>query len=399
MNHSNPLSESPEQDPAQADSVAPRLYFDYNSTTPFAPGVLEAMLPFLSKEFGNPSSNGNPYGRRAKQALQTAREQVSQFLDARPEEVIFTSGGTESIFSALVGVFRAQPQKKHLITSVVEHPAVLQAAEFLREMCGVEVSKISVSSQGELDLNELRSAIREDTAVLSFMYANNETGICFPIKEISEIAKAQGVLLHTDAVQATGKELISFSSLGVDLLSLSGHKFGASKGVGALLLKADTPWKPLTPGGGQESGRRGGTECVSLLVGLGAASEYRLKQLQAGASEEVEKLRDLFEKRFLEIFPTGKINGKTQRRLRNTSNIVLPGVPSAELLPRLALRGISLSAGAACKASSVEPSYVLRALGLSLEDCLSTLRVSFGFSSSEEEMEVLLQSLREETKK
>ena len=374
----------------------PRMYFDYNSTTPFAPGVFEAMRPYLSEEFGNPSSSGNDFGLRAKAAIEKARGEIAKFLQATNEEVVFTSGGTESIFAALIGTFRGNPGKRHMITSAVEHPAVLEAAEFAREMLGVEVSRIPVSSEGALDLSAVRAAIRPDTALLSFMYANNETGVRFPLAELAAISKERGILLHTDAVQATGKEIISFSKLGVDLLSLSGHKFGASKGVGALLVKKGIAWTPIVRGGGQESGRRGGTECVSLIVGLGEASRIRLEQLESGASENVLALRDRFEEELRAVLPGVLVNGSRSPRLSNTSSVRISGILSSDLIPRLRARGIILSAGAACKASKVEPSHVLRAMGLEVNDCLATLRISFGFSSSESEMKELVLALGEE---
>ncbi|MFN8390418.1 MAG: cysteine desulfurase family protein [Bdellovibrionota bacterium] len=359
-------------------------YLDYNSTAPIADGVLHAVRPFLSNEFGNPSSKTNRLGQRAREAIETARGHVANLVGSRADQVVFTSGGTESCFAALVGAFRAQKNKRHLVISAVEHPAVTEAAEFLRTMCGVEVTQVSVNRNGRLNIDELFEAIRPQTGVLSFMLANNETGVLFPVPEIVEMAHARGLLVHTDAVQAIGKIPVSFAELGVDLLSLSAHKFGGVKGSGALVIRDNALWEPVVKGGGQEGGRRGGTEAVALIVAQGEAAKNRKQQLDAGMAEGVRSVRDFFEAALAERIPEVMINGAAMNRLPNTSSVQFEGVVAQELVQALAERGIIVSAGSACKAGSAEPSTVLRSMGLSVVQCLSTLRFSFGPHASRE---------------
>ncbi len=370
------------------------LYFDYNSTTPPADGVREAVSLYLEERFGNPSNAHNLLGRQAKVGLDVAREQVSKFMGASPDEVIFTSGGTESIFLAIVGSFRAAPEKRHVIISEVEHPAVNEAVRFLEEMFAVQVTRLPVSIDGAISLAEIEGAIRDDTALVSVMAANNETGVLSPVKEIAALAKQKGVLFHTDAVQAAGKMPFRFSECGADLVSVSGHKIGAAKGVGALLIRQDTPWLPVMKGGGQENGRRGGTESVPLVVGFGAAAQVRRVQLEHGMQERVGLVRDHFEKRMLDI-PGTKINGARVARLSNTSNVQISNIIASDLLAILSDKGVALSTGSACKSSSLEPSHVLRAMGLSIVQCLSSIRVSFGPENSLADADRLFEMLSE----
>ena len=370
------------------------LNFDVNSTTAIVPAAYAAMEPFLRSEFGNPSSAANPAGRRAKAALEAARAELAAFTAARPEEIVFTGGGTESIFAAVVGALRGSSRRR-IVTSAVEHPAVSEAARFAAELLGAEVVTLPVSRNGELFLSDLEAAVSPDTALVSLMYANNETGVAFPIAEAATIAHRAGALMHTDAVQATGKERISFEALGVDLYSLSGHKFGASKGVGALIVREGAAWRPVMVGGGQERGRRGGTESVALIAGLGAAANTRRLALESGLADRVQALRDDFERQ-LAVIPGTVVNGGRAKRLGNTSSVSIAGILSTELIGRLEARGIAVSAGSACKAETVHASHVLLAMGLSIAECLGTIRVSFGPDHTAESVTVLLDALRAE---
>jgi cysteine desulfurase len=345
---------------------------------------LSLIRPYLSDEFGNPSSKTNSLGIRAREAIEKAREQLGCFLGAEPEEVIFTSGGTEANFSALVGVFRAQREKRHLILSAVEHPAVSETAKFLREMCGVEYTQISVDCSGQLNLDQLNRAIRPDTAVLSVMLANNETGVLSPLREIVEFAHTRKLLVHTDAVQAIGKVPLDFHELGVDLLSLSAHKFGGVKGAGALFVRTGTAWEGVVKGGGQESGRRGGTESVPLIAALGEAARIRKQQMSEGLLEHVRSIRDFFEQALVERIPQCRINGTSSPRTPNTSSVLIEDTLAQDVISLLNQQGIILSAGSACKTASPEPSHVLRAMGLTTVDCLSTVRFSFGAEHTRE---------------
>jgi len=340
--------------------------------------VSQAVRPYLSTEFGNPSSKSNALGKRAAEAIERAREQFASLIGAAPKDIVFMSGGTESVFAAITGVFRAAPEKKHLIVSAVEHPAVMEAAAFLKSLCGIEITVIPVDQNGEVALDLLSSALRPDTGLVSFMYANNETGVILPIAEIAEIAHRRGVLVHTDAVQAVGKLPVKFSELGVDILSSSAHKFGGLKGAGAMVLREGIRWEPVIKGGGQEHGRRGGTEPVPAIVGMGEAARIRKQQLDAGLMHAVVGLRDFFEATLVERIPDVFINGGKSPRLPNTTSVRFRGLVAQELLPILAERGVIVSAGSACHTASVEPSHVLKAMGIPTTECISTVRFSFG---------------------
>lgn len=354
------------------------LYLDHNSTSPIPDGVSQAVRPYLSTEFGNPSSKSSALGRRAAEAIERAREQFASLIGAATKDIVFMSGGTESVFAAITGVFRAAPEKKHLIVSAVEHPAVMEAAAFLKSLCGIEITVIPVDQNGEVALDLLSSALRPDTGLVSFMYANNETGVILPIAEIAEIAHRRGVLVHTDAVQAVGKLPVKFSELGVDILSSSAHKFGGLKGAGAMVLREGIRWEPVIKGGGQEHGRRGGTEPVPAIVGMGEAARIRKQQLDAGLMHAVVGLRDFFEATLVERIPDVFINGGKSPRLPNTTSVRFRGLVAQELLPILAERGVIVSAGSACHTASVEPSHVLKAMGIPTTECISTVRFSFG---------------------
>ncbi len=365
-------------------SGAPDFYFDYNSTSPVVESISSTIRPYITNEFGNPSNKFSPLGKKAKEAIETARDQLAALVGARSDEIVFTSGGTESCFAALVGAFRARVEKRHLIISAVEHSAVGEAAAFLHDMCGIDVSVIPVDRNGELDLDRLFEEIRIDTGVLSFMFANNETGVLFPLREIIGMAHSRGILVHTDAVQGVGRVPLSFKELGVDLLSLTAHKFGGLKGAGALIVRSDTPWEAVVKGGGQEGGRRGGTEAVPQIVAMGEAARVTRAELAAGSPVHLEAVRNFFESTLRERIPNIFINGERTARLPNTSSVRFEGVVAEEIIPVLAKRGIVVSAGSACKTTSVEPSHVLRAMGLSTVECLSAIRFSFGPATTRE---------------
>lgn len=368
-------------------------YLDYNSTTPVFTRVMEAMIPYLNKEYGNPSSVSNSLGKNAKIALEKSREKLADFLGAKAENVIFTSGGTEACFSALVGAYRARPEKNHFIVSSVEHPSILETIEFLQAIVNLEVSYIGVNNNGELNLEELKKSIKKNTNLISIMFANNETGVIFPIEEIAKIAKANGILFHTDAVAAVGKLNINFSDLSVDLLSISGHKFGAPKGVGALFIKEDTPWEAVIKGGGQENGKRGGTEAVANIVAMSEAALITKEHLRNNYLSELTELRDYFEKNLTANISGLKINGEKTLRIANTSSIQISGVAAQDLIALLSEKGIIFSAGSACKTGSQKPSLVLKSMGLSLIQCLSTIRISLGPDTNKETLDIALEEI------
>jgi len=360
------------------------FYFDHNSTSPIVESVASFIRPYLTNEFGNPSSRTCELGEHARAALETARGELTRLLNAQPGEVVFTSGGTESCFAAMIGALKAQKSKRHILVSAVEHPAVLEAANFARDVLGAEVSVVPVDQNGELDIGKLFDAIRIDTAFMSFMLANNETGVIFPLQEVVSIAHERGILVHTDAVQAVGKIPVDFQALGVDFLSLSAHKFGGVKGSGALLIRTGSKWEAVMKGGGQELGRRGGTESVALIAAMGEAARTRRSGFEQNSLKKLSDLRDFFESSVRDRIPGVELNGARTQRLPNTSSLRFEGVLAQDILPVLAKRGIIVSAGSACKTANVEPSHVLKAMGLTTIDCLSTLRFSFGLETSRE---------------
>ena len=359
------------------------IYLDNNATTQVDPAVLEAMLPYLRDQYGNPSS-AYSFGKRAADAVSKAREQVAALLKCDPSEIVFTSCGTESDNSAIQSALLLDPDRKHLVTSKVEHSAIIRHGETLARR-GYEVTWLDVDSDGLIDLDALRHAIREDTAIVSLMWANNETGVLFPIAEAAEICRSKGTLFHTDAVQAVGKIDIALDSLPINLLSLSGHKLHAPKGVAALYVNRKTRFHAYLIGGGQENKRRGGTENTASIVGLGKAAELA----EAAMEEEntrVRELRDQFEQGLLKSVPSIQVNGHRARRLPNTSNLAIEGVDSEGMLLLLDQRGICCSAGSACTAGSLEPSHVLKAMGYSTDRARGSLRFSFSRFNTESEV-------------
>jgi cysteine desulfurase NifS/selenium donor protein len=354
------------------------IYLDHNATTPPAPEVVEAMIPALRDAWGNPSST-HPQGVRARQAVETARRQVADLLGCHPEEVIFTSGGTESDNAALVGVAEATTGRgRHLVTSSVEHPAVEEACRYL-ESRGWTVTRVGVDSRGRVDPREVEAALGPETVLVTVMHANNETGVMQPIEEIAGLARARGVLVHTDAAQSVGKIPVRVDDLGVDLLTLAGHKLYAPKGVGVLYLRRGTPFAGFLRGAAHEGGRRAGTENVPEIVGLGVAcaladAEADVRPARLGA------LRDRLEERLRDRFPDLVVHGAGAERLPNTSSAAIPGADANALLAEL--EGVAASAGAACHAGGTEPSHVLTAMGVAPEVALCTLRLTVGRSTT-----------------
>jgi cysteine desulfurase len=364
------------------------IYLDNNATTRLDPLVLQVMVPFLENQYGNPSSIYS-FGRAAAKAVATAREQVAALLRCQPAEIVFTSCGTESDNTAIQSALLIDPDRKHLVTSKVEHSAVIKHAEALARR-GYEVTWLDVDSNGMVDLGELESAIREDTAIVSLMWANNETGVLFPIEEAAEICRSKRTLFHTDAVQAVGKIDIDLSRTPINFLSLSGHKLHAPKGVAALYVNRRTKFNPYLLGGGQENKRRGGTENTASIVALGRAAELALAAFKE-ETVRIKALRDRFEEGLLQNVSSLQVNGDRTRRLPNTSSLAIEGVDSEGMLMLLDQRGICCSAGSACTAGSLEPSHVLKAMGFSNDRARGSLRFSFSRLNSEAEVEQALQ--------
>ncbi len=375
-----------------------RVYFDYNATTPVEPEVLDAMLPYFSGEFGNAASIHTP-GQRARGAVETAREQVAALIGARAQEIVFTSGGTESdnhaVFGVVVQAFLPVPTSKnpdpspHIITTAIEHEAVLNACQAL-EKSGVRVTFLATNREGQIDLDELRQAVRPETVLITVMHANNELGTVQPLEEVGRIAKERDIYFHTDAVQSAGKVPIEVNQLGVDLLSLSAHKFYGPKGIGALYIRGGTRLRQLLYGGHHQRGFRPGTENVAGIVGLGKAAEIARESLAADA-RRVSTLRDKLEQGLLARVPHARVNGGASSRTPNTTNLVFPGIEGEALLIALDLKGLACSTGAACSSGAVEPSHVLTAIGLPPEEARASLRFSLGRHTTEQEIDSALQ--------
>ena len=365
-------------------------YFDNNATTKVAPEVVEAMLPFLSEQYGNPSS-AYQFGKFAGEHVKTAREKVAAMINADPREVIFTSCGTESNNSAIHSALITNPGKRHVLTTAVEHSANIKFCEFL-EKRGFEVTFMPVESDGAIDVHLLEKSIRPDTAIVSVMWANNETGVVFPIEEIAAICRSKGVLFHTDAVQTPGKLKIDVADLGVDFLSLSAHKLHAPKGIGILYVKRRTKYQPYVMGGGQEQGRRGGTENVASMVAFGRAAEMAMASLN-DENTRVRALRDRMEKGILSKIPDSFRNGDATSRLPNTSNIAFDFVEAESVLLLLDQAGICASSGSACTTGSLDPSHVLVAMGLTPARARGSIRFSLGIYNTDAEVDYLLEQL------
>jgi len=357
-------------------------YFDHNATTPVSAEVLEAMVPVMTEVFGNASSIHH-FGQAARQKLDDARRQVAALLGATPEEIVFTSGGTEADNLALIGT------GGHAITTTIEHPAVLAAATRL-----ASVALVRVDGRGLVDPDEIRRALRPNTKIISVMHANNELGVIQPLAEIAKIAREAGAVMHSDGVQATGKIPVDVAALGVDMYSITGHKFYAPKGIGALYVRKGTTLAPMMHGGHHERDRRPGTENVSGAVGLGRAAQWIIDH---GAAEwaRLETLRDRLENGILDRVPGTHVNGAGAPRTPNTSNIRFDGIDSEPLLIALDLRGFAVSSGSACSSGAQEPSHVLTAIGLTREQAKSSLRFSLGRCNTIEQVDALIEAVAE----
>ena len=365
-------------------------YFDNNATTRVAPEVVEAMVPFLSEFWGNPSS-AYQFGSRVHKHVETARAQVAALIGADPKEVIFTSCGTESDNAAIQSALVTHPKKRHVITTAVEHSAIINQCEFLQKQ-GCEVTFLPVDRDGGLDLHLLDKSIRPDTAIVSVMWANNETGVVFPIEEIAAICCSKGVLCHTDATQVPGKMTIDAKSLGVDFLTLSAHKLHAPKGVGLLYVKKRTKFHPYVIGGHQERGKRGGTENVASIVGFGKSAELAMTHLN-DENTRVRGLRDRLEQTILTGIPNTFRNGAKEPRLPNTTNIAFEFVEAEAVLMLLDQLGICASSGSACTTGSLDPSHVLMAMGLTPMRARGCVRFSLGIYNTDEEVDYVLKHL------
>ena len=368
------------------------IYLDNNATTPLDPRVREAMLPFLGEKFGNPSSP-HAAGRAAREAMAKARCQVSELLGASEDAVIFTGGGTESITTAIRGALAAQPGKRHIVTSSIEHSATKNLCEQL-EREGCEVTWLRVDGGGRPDLADYASALRNDTALVSVIWANNETGVLFPVEEMARMADERRIVFHADAVQAAGKIAIDLARMPVHLLSLAAHKFHGPKGVGALFVRPGLGLPPLLRGGGQESGRRAGTENVPGIVGFGVAAELAMSVLPVEIPR-VAELRDGFEAGVRARFPDARFHGDPSHRLPNTSNFALPGRDAQGLLAGLDRLGVACSIGSACTSGEVDASHVLRAMGVADDEARSSLRFSFSRMNTADEVPVALGALQQ----
>ncbi|MHC4741681.1 MAG: cysteine desulfurase NifS [Planctomycetota bacterium] len=366
------------------------IYFDNNATTKVAEEVLEEMRPLFCDLYGNPSSM-HMFGGQIAHKIRTAREQVASLLGCDPSEIIFTSCGTESDNTAIKGALAAVPNKRKVITSRVEHPAVLTVCRDL-ENSGYNVVEIGVDKQGRIDLEELDKQIDDNTALVTIMYANNETGTIFPVEEIARTVTGRGALFHTDGVQAVGKIPLNLAESRIDMLSLSGHKLHASKGVGVLYVRKGTRLSPYMLGGHQEAGRRAGTENVPGIVGLGKACELAGKNIVA-ENTRVKNLRDKLETAILESCPDCRINGDPENRLPNTANISFEFIEGEAILLMLDKYGICASSGSACTSGSLEPSHVLRAMGVPFTAAHGSIRFSLSRYNTEEEIDYTIEKM------
>ncbi|MDP6905050.1 MAG: cysteine desulfurase NifS [Verrucomicrobiota bacterium] len=373
-------------------SKQPVYYLDNNATTRVAPEVVEAMLPYLTEQWGNPSS-AYTFGKKAGHAVAEAREKVAALINANPREIIFTSCGTESNNAAINSALTSQPGKRHVITTVVEHSANIQFGQTL-EKRGCEVTWIPVDRAGQLDVHEIHEAIREDTAIVSVMLANNETGVIYPVEEIAAICRAKGVLFHTDAVQTPGKLKLDVKAMEVDFLSLSAHKLHAPKGIGMLYVRKGVSFQPYVMGGGQEQGRRGGTENVANMVAFGKAAEIAMASIEENL-DRIRALRDRMEEGIISSIEGVTRNGAKEPRLANTSNLSFTNCEAEAILLLLDREGICASSGSACTTGSMAPSHVLTAMGLTPELAMSAVRLSLSKYSTDEEVDHLLAKMPE----
>lgn len=366
------------------------VYLDNNATTRVAPEVLETMLPYFSDLYGNPSSM-HTFGGQVAGKIREAREQVAALIGASPDEIIFTSCGTESDNAALRSALAAHPEKRHIVTSRVEHPAIKALVAHLAER-GYRITELPVDKSGLLDLGQLAESLAPDTAVVSLMWANNETGVIFPVEKAAELTRERGILFHTDAVQATGKIAIDMRKNAIDMLSFSGHKLHAPKGIGVLYVRRGTRFSPLLIGGHQEKGRRGGTENTPSIIGLGKACELAARHLET-ENTAVRRLRDKLETALLARIPNARVNGNGERRLPNTTNISFEFVEGEGILLLMNEHGICASSGSACTSGSLQPSHVLRAMGVPFTMAHGSIRFSLSVYTTEEEIDFTVDKL------
>ncbi len=366
------------------------IYLDNNATTQVAPEVLEAMLPYFHELYGNPSSM-HSFGGQVMKQIRKAREQVAALLGASAGEIIFTSCGTESDSAAIRSALASCPDKKHIVTSRVEHPAVRALCAHLATQ-GYRVTELPVDGEGRLDLDQYRRALTTDTAVVSLMWANNETGVIFPIEKAAQMARERRILFHTDAVQSVGKIPINLADTPIDMLSLSGHKLHAPKGIGVLYLRKGTKFSPFLLGGHQESGRRGGTEATPSIIGLGVAAELAQKKMDI-ENTFVKDLRDRLEKTILNTVPNTKVNGDRENRLPNTTSISFEFVEGEGILLMMDEFGICASSGSACTSGSLQPSHVLRAMGIPFTMAHGSIRFSLSVYNTDEEIDFVIEKL------
>lgn len=366
------------------------IYMDNNATTRVAPEVLDAMMPYLRDYYGNPSSM-HTFGGQVGRAVARAREQVADLLGAAPEEIVFTSCGTESDSTAILSALQTYPEKNHVVTTRVEHPAVKNLCENLELFTGrkYHTTRLHVHSDGTLDVQRFRDSLTDETVIASAMWANNETGVLFPVEEMARITRERGILFHTDAVQAVGKIPLNLRDSAIDFLSLSGHKLHAPKGVGVLYVRKGTPFVPFLNGGHQERGRRGGTENVASIIGLGRACELAAAKM-AEENTRVRALRDKLEHGLLTSVPKALLNGHPELRLPNTANISFEYVEGEAILLHMNQLNICASSGSACTSGSLEPSHVLRAMGVPFTAAHGSIRFSLSVYNTEEEIDFVL---------
>ena len=366
------------------------IYMDNNATTRVAPEVLDAMMPYLRDYYGNPSSM-HTFGGQVGRAVARAREQVADLLGAAPEEIVFTSCGTESDSTAILSALQTYPEKNHVVTTRVEHPAVKNLCENLELFTGrkYHTTRLHVHSDGTLDVQRFRDSLTDETVIASAMWANNETGVLFPVEEMARITRERGILFHTDAVQAVGKIPLNLRDSAIDFLSISGHKLHAPKGVGVLYVRKGTPFVPFMNGGHQERGRRGGTENVASIIGLGRACELAAAKM-AEENTRVRALRDKLENGLLTSVPKALLNGHPELRLPNTANISFEYVEGEAILLHMNQLNICASSGSACTSGSLEPSHVLRAMGVPFTAAHGSIRFSLSVYNTEEEIDFVL---------
>jgi len=366
------------------------IYVDNNATTRVAPEVVAEMLPYFSEQYGNPLSM-HTFGGSVGAPVKAARERVAALLGAQPEEILFTSCGTESDSTAIHAALRSHPDKRHIITTRVEHPAIKNLCEYLAKN-GYRITFVPVDRQGRLDLDFLMRNLSDDTAVVSVMWANNETGTLFPVEEIARQTKERGIVFHTDAVQAVGKIPIDMSRSAIDMLSISGHKLHAPKGIGVLYLRKGTKFAPFLMGGHQEAGRRAGTENTAAIIGMGRAAQLVMESMH-DENTRVRALRDKLERELLQRIPNSMVNGDPDNRLPNTTSIAFEYVEGEAILLLMDQHGICASSGSACTSGSLEPSHVLRAMGVPFTAAHGSIRYSLSIYNTEAEIDFIIDKM------